>query len=479
MIRTGDRVAHPAHGVGTVTFVYGRVAEVEFLEGERVNLEVEELKPASDRSSERADIAFRKAFESLVLGVVPSNASQLLSLTIDADHWRTRIEKWLTEAYTAGTSKVLAGYYGAGKSHHLQLVRAIAEQQNWVTATLEFDPKSADPARPHLIYEGLMRGLTFPKRTDGRRTVGFWGLVDEMRQKWRLIENARYFKESIWLRPALEIIRHHRHDESNADYVEAVGWVAGQYGGMSSLKQLHRTASGVGKFQIRVMPRAGQTADLYSMQLVQLAHVIRKCGYAGLAIIVDEAEHVRNFTVVRREKANAFFDILARCAHIPRKWEPPVANPTHTLPDFWKQGPHFALFVGMTPTPDFSPDNFQEDCVFAHTADDIVMLVPPTPAEFRAWADGFWQRSSEHLGARAALLRDSATRRNLAAKLASHYERAPDGDRVLRRWTKVAALVPAVLMARPGVDVAALSTAIEHAVATLAALHMPWEVVTE
>ena len=44
---------------------------------------------------------------------------------------------------------------------------------------------------------------------------------------------------------------------------------------------------------------------------------VRSLGYKGLALILDEAEHVRGYNVNRRERANNLFDLLSRAAHRP------------------------------------------------------------------------------------------------------------------------------------------------------------------
>jgi hypothetical protein len=52
---------------------------------------------------------------------------------------------------------------------------------------------------------------------------------------------------------------------------------------------------------------------------VVVNEMCRALGYKGLLLVVDEAEHVRGYNVRRQERANNFFDLLARCAHRPLK----------------------------------------------------------------------------------------------------------------------------------------------------------------
>lgn len=477
-MQEGDRVYHHDFGVGVITFVFGAVVSVDF-GGDTQNVEVAELRAltaAQARAPMRPHVAFRRTLESMVMGVVPSSASQLLAQTIDATSWKTRISGWLERADSDGACKILAGYYGAGKTHHLQLVRAIAKQQGWVTATLEFDPKSADPAKPHLVYEGLMRGLEFPARPDGTVTKGWLGFVDEVRHKWKDVETSAYFKRSGWFRPALDILRRHHHDTNDQEYVDAAQWLAGNYGALPKLRAIHKKLGVFSRFSVRALPRSGDTSAVYAVQLATLAQMVRKCGYAGLAIIVDEAEHVRNFTARRQERANDFFDALGRCAHRPKRRAPAQADSMVDLPAYWKDGPHFALFVGLTPTQDFSADDYEESCVFAHTAEDIITLGTPTPAKYRVWCEQFWERSGQHLGPRAALLQSAEVREALAERVMKAFKASPPSERVMRRWTKLAALAPATLLAGHAPNASTLADVMTEGAAWMSIVpSMPWE----
>ena len=64
-----------------------------------------------------------------------------------------------------------------------------------------------------------------------------------------------------------------------------------------------------------MMPQTKDTGLLYAFQLVVLHEVLQALGYRGLALIIDEAKHVRTYSANRFIRANNFCDILARCAH--------------------------------------------------------------------------------------------------------------------------------------------------------------------
>jgi len=90
----------------------------------------------------------------------------------------------------------------------LKFVRCIALKAGWAVAYLEFDPKAADPAKPHLVYQNLMAALEFPPREDGRKTEDFIGFVKEVRDHWaqKNIRNNDIFRSNPWFSRAFEIL---------------------------------------------------------------------------------------------------------------------------------------------------------------------------------------------------------------------------------------------------------------------------------
>lgn len=485
MITAGSEVEHPELGLGTVRRLLGSMAVVDFF-GEEIDLPVSELVAKAtfqpEPQPEPADydsvaLSFRQAFEAMNLGVVPPKPAELISLTIGGKAAAQEIEAWLAKAKTDGLCRVFFGYYGSGKSHHLQLVKAAALRRRWVTAYLEFDPKSADPAKPHLVYQGLMNGLTFPEREDGSRIDGYYGLIKEMRTRWGMIRDGRYFKDSVWFKPALEVLMTVPHSDETS-YSAAVGWLFGQNNALTEIRGLAKRA-GRRATDIPPMPRVKETAEIYVYHLVVLNEVCRALGYEGLAIIVDEAEHVNGFNVRRRERANNLFDLLARAAHKPLEGDtPPIPNDhVGNLPPYWKQGPHFSLFVGLTEGDTFADSTLplREACVFLHEEEDRVRLTAPDAAAYRTWCENYFALCHLHLGGRMLPIASAEDRARLAAELAEAFDRQDEGDRVMRLWIKLASLAPAALLAGHHTDVHELAAQISEAVRRVTGDELPWD----
>lgn len=461
-VSAGDWVIHPDFGRGTVIERLGAQVRVDFF-GEEIAVDVGELSPCNVRrpaeveaeSDARAFVErqkFHQVCEAINLGIVPPDHELLLSLTIGRDTMEKSVSRQLHNAGDNGLCKVVFGYYGAGKSHYLNFVRAVAFKAGWVVSLIEFDPKAADPAKPHLVYRRLMSALEFPPRQDGSQSSGFLGFVKEVRSQWHSagISDLRYFKANHWYSAAFKTFLAHRHDEENEAYLAACGWLAGE---RQPLKIVHDLAR-VAESPVRTprMPVTKETAEVYAFHLVVVNEICRALGYKGLLLVLDEAEHVRGYNVKRHERANNFFDILARCAHRPLRALPPPIRNEHgwSLPEIWNEGPHFGLYVGLTDleAPVFGNVNLRDLCVFIHDESDRIILRRPKEDEFEKWCLQYLEVLHNHYPERTALLADERNRAKIAAVIRKHYHESAGSTVSLRSWTKLAGLAGCIQLVR-------------------------------
>lgn len=486
MIKPGDQVEHEEFGIGQVLALLGETATVEFF-GETFDVEVGELLPRPNGSSpvissapvrEGTDLAFRQSFEAVNLGVVPSNPDQLIKLTIGGDHISANVRSILDDAPRSGASRIFMGYYGSGKSHHLRLVRAIALREGWVTASIELDPKAADPAKPFSVYQELITGLEFPMRSDGSRNEDFFDLIKEVRDNWMTVRSLKYLKASQWFGNGIEALQFLSHRRDDPEYVSAVNCLAGQVKLKSVINKVTWREGYRGK--IPTMPQTKDTGLIYAYHLVVLHEVLKALGYRGLALIIDEAEHVRTYSGSRYLRANNFFDVLARCAHPPRKdlQDPNCDYDMTGVPPFWREGPHFGLFVGLTEGEDTQDLKRKagEMSVLIHSPDEVVHLAPPSAADYEAWAIRFLTEASSHLGPKVDLLSDPDLCAQIAAVLRARFEQIPDTEKLLRNWTKMAGLPAAVLLSQSAaVGHNELLAIIDDAAKQISGEVMPWD----
>ena len=234
-IAVGTLVEHLDFGPGTVREVLGSMATVDFF-GEDIDCDISELiiKEAFSpdvavpiHSYGKDKVAFRRGFEAVNLGVVPPDSPSLIQMSIGGEKVVSEARSSLENSEDFGLCKVVFGNYGTGKSHYLQLVKAIAQQSGWVVSYLEFDPKAVDPAKPHLVYREVMAKIEFPEREDGTVSNGFRDLIKEIRKNWQSIRDLPYLKKDPWFRYALETLQFYPHND-DPDYVSACDWLAGQ-----------------------------------------------------------------------------------------------------------------------------------------------------------------------------------------------------------------------------------------------------------
>ena len=456
MIETDVEVEHLEFGFGRVVAVLGDIATVDFF-GEELDVDVDELQPRLNSTGTAlppqgaqsvTDLAFRKVFEAVNLGVVPSDPQRLVDLTISGQEMAEEIANLLKEAHLTGICRIYMGYYGSGKSHHLSVVKSVALRDGWVTASLELDPKAADPAKPATVYQALMSELEFPHRADGSRSVDFFDLVKEIRNNWVRISTLPYVKRSPWFGQGLKALLYLTHRRDVAEYVSAVNWLAGQVKQIGTIRSLSWRAGF--KDKIPSMPQNKNTGVVYAYNLVVLHEIVKALGYKGLAIIIDEAEHVRTYSVNRYLRANNFFDVLARCAHLPRG---DLKNPDNDfehfdLPPFWREGPHFALFVGLTEGTDNHDlrRKVGEMNALIHDGTDVVRLSPPDVAAYENWSLEFLRGCGVRLGPKVQILTDVDLCARIAGTLGRNFEQTPIDELILRNWTKLAGFAPAVLL---------------------------------
>lgn len=483
-IVSGADVRHADYGLGRVIEVLGQQAVVDFfgdsLTVEARTLQIEEapdpVPVAEPRSRDKA--LFRQAYEAVNLGVVPPHPDQLLSLSIGGDLIAQRTRDWLAAAPEKGLCKVIFGDYGLGKSHHLRTIEACALRQGWVVSFLELDPKQVDPAKPHLLYRALTAALRFPIRGDGSQVKGFFDLVGEVRQYWHNIAPGRCFRGSEWFEPTMTVLRAHSHVDRQ-HYREGVDWLSGQ---ITHHVAIRRLAAGMGA-RVRVpraMPKIRETADVYVQHLVVINEWCRSLGYKGLLILLDEAEHVKGFSVRRRDRATNLFDLLACCARPPSDCDrAPIGNDHgFWLPKYWREGPHFALVVALTEGNTFSDSSLdlRDACVFLRDKSDFLRLEPPTKDEYYRWCLGFLEEFERHYPGETAILRGGPGPRRFAGILSEEFERQPHAEQPVRLWTKMASFVASLLLARAVRTGDELEGRLRSVARTAAGEITPWEV---
>lgn len=487
-LEAGQPVRHSTYGDGRIVRLLGSMAVVDFM-GEEIDVEVDELEVTRQigQSTESMDggsaapsaakVAFRKSYEAMVLGVVPPDPEELIRLTIGGRKREADVRKWLKAARTRGLCKVVFGYYGSGKSHYLNFARCVALTEGWVVAFLELDPAAADPAKPNLVYNQIMQRLQFPKRAGVGDEEGVGAFLAEVRRHWRgkALRANPQLQGSPWLRTAIEALVLHG-DTQSEDYQVVAQYIAGAPNTVTTLRQIARL-HGLGS-QIQAMRSTGETAAAYVHNLAVIDGLCRGMGYKGLCVIMDEAEHYRNLSTRRRERASNFLDVLGRAAHRPNPTlpSPEINDLDRVLGDMLlDEGPHFALFVGLTRSWEAAggTDGLHESCVLLHDEGDQIDLTSPSVNDYRDWCTEFLARFAIHYREEMVAILDPVDRDGIVDQLTNGFA-SLDGppNSSLRHWIKLATLAPATLFANPEMTIVDLQKVLSQAINRL---DLPWE----
>ena len=487
-LSVGTLVEHIDFGPGKVVDILGAVVIVDFF-GERIDCSIDELlikEESGPRVLDRLNpvskdkVAFRKAFEAVNLGVVPPESSSLIEMSIGGDRISSSVRADLDNQPHAGLCKVVFGNYGTGKSHYLHLASVVAGYSGWIVSYLEFDPKAVDPAKPHLVYREIMSKLKFPGREDGSVSKGIHDFIREIRKKWDRVRDLPMLKKSPWFRYGLETLMFFPHNDE-PDYVSGCDWLAGKsvpITGPGSIRALARSTN-INPRVLPNMPKVRETAEIYVFHLVVVNEICKALGYKGLLIILDEAEHVRGYNVRRKERANNFFELLSRAAHLPLQEGEPVLNDhDFDLPAYWNTGPHFGLYIGLTEGETFQDDGLtlREACVFLHDQNDRVFLFEPSAEEYKQWLISLFTEFYTHYPEKSELLAKKENRQNIATALADEFEATRPNECVVRTWVKLGCLAPSIMLSGNASSVEELITHLKTAAAELTGSELlPWE----
>ncbi|MBV5330376.1 MAG: DUF2791 family P-loop domain-containing protein [Chlorobium sp.] len=485
----GSLVEHLDFGPGKIIELLGSKAVVDFF-GDTIDCEFSELmlkqkqipRVPSGTGVTRDKISFRKAFEAVNLGVVPPDTSCLVEMSISGDTIFQEVNESLTAAPENGLCKVVFGNYGTGKSHYLHLVSFIARQSGWLVSFLEFDPKAVDPARPHLVYREIMARLRFPEREDGTQAKSFHDFVKEIRSHWQIVRDLPLLKQSPWFKYGLETLLFYPHNEDQ-NYMDGCGWLAGQnipITGPGSIRNLARGTTNIKPMSIPNMPKKGDTSEIYVFHLAVVNEICKALGYKGLLIIFDEAEHVRGYNVSRKNRANHFFEFLARSAHLPLTISEKM-SPGHDfgvrISQYWENAPHFALFVGLTEGDTFQDRSLslRDACAFLHEPQDMIRLQSPTPEQYGDWCLNLLNLFYSYYPEKTSLIAAESVRKGIAEVCKDEFRQHNGNSLAMRTWVKLACLIPSMLLARRCESLDNLTSSYRTAVNELSGGYFPWE----
>lgn len=355
----GDRVEHPLHGPGRVLRVLasGRRLLVAFPRHDDVPWLISEeelgaapaapsVGPAAPSSgvttAALSGADARASLEALRLGVVPERA--LGALTVGREGELLAIDRCL--AAGRGLRAVLGGY-GAGKSQLLAAAGARALAAGFLCARLSFDPVERPPSHPLRLYSALMADLETP----GEAERGLGPLLRALGPDPRMLGGPlqhRWLSAALWARhhgpPALA--------ELLLDFVEA----RSHHEPAAVHQALHR--AGYRGPRPLGLPDYRTFGQIMAHQLSGIARWAQAAGWAGLVLLLDEAEVTERMAPTSRAFATEVLRYLAltACAPDALAFAPEAlsrgGHPAHqAVPACAFPEPPVVIFAAFTPDP--------------------------------------------------------------------------------------------------------------------------------
>ena len=416
----GDRVVHPDLGGGTVRRLRrdGRALLVSFDSDPSLLLEVKAREVCADevavaatsstpaapkRSSRRASgpasgpapapspthppaasprKAFRRAgaapahadgasdeaaqaLEALRLGVVPH--ADLRASSVGRDRELALVAADLDRAQEGGAARVFFGDYGTGKTHLLELVEREALSRGFLVGRATLDAQYVRPNHPQRIYRAVVSSLAYPD-ANSHATPGLEPLLRKAVADKALMAEIDAQEGALaghlYLAPALHYFQALLPLDDSVPRDLLLDWIEGQRseGNQELDDELRKLARSVRRLRgsqpsVYSLKDFQPWAHVYAYLLGGLGVLARRVGYAGLVVLLDEAENYDLLGSAARSFASSVFRCLVLAALGPTgvlfgedTIEKGGFPPQKRLPLVFRWPQHLYVVSAMTPS---------------------------------------------------------------------------------------------------------------------------------
>lgn len=272
--------------------------------------------------------------EAMRLGVVPE--TDLSGYTVGREKELSLVRLDLESAHQQGSTRAFLGEYGTGKTHLLELIREEALSKNFLVARVMLNPEETAPSHPKRVYRELIRSLEYPGNHQGTG-VGLEPLLRRAAESDAALEHFQVLATGktrenlddgahLYLTAALRYFRAlhlglkngNRRLKKDATEEEKeyglsllMNWIEGHP--TISNTEIDEELRGIIGRQGRVYSLLDYRpwARIYGYILSGLAVLSKKAGYAGLVVLIDEAEFYSLLSSQNREYARILFKALA------------------------------------------------------------------------------------------------------------------------------------------------------------------------
>lgn len=260
-------------------------------------------------------------------GTPPEYGVHLFSVGLDT--YLSVIEKEYLATFIkqgGSTFKLVEGVYGGGKTHFLYSVRDLAWKHNFVVSYVTLSPTNCPFHRLELVYSAIARGLIPPPKPEELlsspmrgipsllrswigaklheyRDLGFRKQVEIVEELMQKIDSFSGIESTSFLK-AIKLALKSILDNKEYEFESLSQWLTGE----KYDTQMHKKHFGI-------MQPIDKTSA-FSM-LRSLAQILRQMDYAGLVVLLDEAERVASLSSSQREYLlNNLRELIDECGHL-------------------------------------------------------------------------------------------------------------------------------------------------------------------
>lgn len=264
-------------------------------------------------------------FERLRSGTVPEKGLEKFAVGIDKPLNEIRRQLKLT-ASGEGGFKFLRGGYGCGKTFMSQYTLIDALQQNFAVSFVVVSPNDTQFHKFDEVYHKIVSGLRTPMAASGalEDAVDRWIARIEERLTDEIGADAEDFDDKVKACFESELMELTREATGN-EFVNVLKayFEAKQEGDYQTASSLIAWISGSKNVSAASKKKAGIKGEISSASsmlfLKGILNIIKKAGYEGLVIIVDELETIlRTRNDVRGKSLNGLRQIIDAAKDFPR-----------------------------------------------------------------------------------------------------------------------------------------------------------------
>jgi len=252
------------------------------------------------------DIAARRAIEALRAGVPNQAAIRLLESAESGlrQEFLARLRLCGSglreEAQVEGI--VIAGGFGAGKSHQLGCLGVLAQQENFIVSLVPIS-KETPMFNPAQMFAAAVRAAVVPAANDDVMTAVMARLHPnsdryESLEYWTTAE-TRAGRLSPLFAALLHLIPRRTTDPD--DHARIARFFAGGKLGVTVVKSWLREAGAAKLFDVK----PAREADLALQRIRFAPRLLRAAGYAGWCILIDEVELIARYSPLQRGRSYA------------------------------------------------------------------------------------------------------------------------------------------------------------------------------